>query len=365
VLLADVAATPAAKDRFAREAARRRRWPIHRGRSARLRRARGRPYAVSELIAGSTLRARLRAPGPPRRAAEWAAQAACGLAAAHAAGIVHRDVKPENLVLSRDGRVKVLDFGLARQQPGTSGQHVAAGDHMTAPGVILGTVGYMAPEQVRGRSSTIARTSRAGPVLHELVVASAVPAATPGDHGGDPARRSTPGGGGAGKVLEAVCRGAGGGRRRRRSPPGPVPPASSASRALPEKNPPSASERADLAFALSGLSGESSVRCWHSPARRWPPCRRHGAGAARSCRRCRPARRLPSAAGSACEGAASRRHRASCGHRLRRDPGSRPARRRAAGRLRATVARVWLRQMTGGRGVDRRRRHLPRLPDGG
>ena len=114
-------------------------------------------YAVTELLYGVTLRERLRSGALPwRRAVDWAAQTARGLAAAHDKGIVHRDVKPENLFLVRDGRVKVLDFGLARSNAGGSAdsgalalEHGKTHAH-TQPGRVLGTVGYMSPEQLCG-----------------------------------------------------------------------------------------------------------------------------------------------------------------------------------------------------------------------
>ncbi len=115
----------------------------------------GTAYAVTELLEGETLRERLKAGAlPTRKAAELAIQIAHGLAAAHAKGIVHRDLKPENVFVSKDGRVKILDFGLARQleprAPGDdSGSPTEA--HHTEPGAVLGTVGYMSPEQVRGQ----------------------------------------------------------------------------------------------------------------------------------------------------------------------------------------------------------------------
>jgi len=115
----------------------------------------GTAYAVTELLEGETLRERLKAGAlPTRKAAELAIQIAHGLAAAHAKGIVHRDLKPENVFVSREGRVKILDFGLARQldagAPGDdSGSPTEA--HHTEPGAVLGTVGYMSPEQVRGQ----------------------------------------------------------------------------------------------------------------------------------------------------------------------------------------------------------------------
>jgi TolB-like protein/Tfp pilus assembly protein PilF len=103
------------------------------------------PYVVCELLEGETLRSRLaRAGMEAAQAIELAGQLASGLRAAHDKGIVHRDLKPANLFLSADGRLKILDFGLAKL---TAGRRP---DEQTAPGVLLGTVGYMAPEQVRG-----------------------------------------------------------------------------------------------------------------------------------------------------------------------------------------------------------------------
>jgi Tol biopolymer transport system component len=115
----------------------------------------GAPYIVTELLEGETLRSRLGAGAVPvRKAIDYAVQIVRGLAAAHEKGIVHRDLKPENLFLTRDGRVKILDFGLAKLKQEREGgsqtdlQTVSGG---TQPGVVLGTMGYMAPEQVRGR----------------------------------------------------------------------------------------------------------------------------------------------------------------------------------------------------------------------
>src|SRR5450432_3101344 len=114
----------------------------------------GSPYIVSELLEGETLRSRLAAgPLSSRRATEFALQAARGLAAAHEKGIVHRDLQPENIVITRDGRVKILDFGLAKltQPDGSVLSEAATMASQTGPGVVMGTVGYMSPEQVKGK----------------------------------------------------------------------------------------------------------------------------------------------------------------------------------------------------------------------
>ncbi len=116
----------------------------------------GSPYIVSELLEGETLRERVnRGLLPVRKTVEYAVQIAHGLAAAHDKGIVHRDLKPENVFLAVDGRVKILDFGLAKlteartaDSGATAAPTVAA---HTEPGIVLGTVGYMSPEQVRGQ----------------------------------------------------------------------------------------------------------------------------------------------------------------------------------------------------------------------
>ncbi|MFL6231152.1 MAG: protein kinase domain-containing protein [Pyrinomonadaceae bacterium] len=114
----------------------------------------GSPYVVSELLEGETLRERMSgAPLPLRKSLDYAAQVARGLSAAHARGIVHRDLKPENLFVTRDGRVKILDFGIAKLvEPNDGGARIDAPTRRmdTAPGTVVGTVGYMSPEQVRG-----------------------------------------------------------------------------------------------------------------------------------------------------------------------------------------------------------------------
>jgi hypothetical protein len=113
----------------------------------------GSPYVVSELLEGETLRERLRGGAlPVRKALDYALQIAHGLAAAHEKGIVHRDLKPENLFITKDGRVKILDFGLAKltQIEAASQTALATMTHATEAGMVLGTAGYMSPEQVRG-----------------------------------------------------------------------------------------------------------------------------------------------------------------------------------------------------------------------
>ncbi len=113
-------------------------------------------YIVTELLEGETLRQRLRGGAlPPAKAVDFGVQIAQGLAAAHEKGIIHRDLKPENLFVTKDGRVKVLDFGLARLRPqgllGEDGRSDAPTvDIPTREGLVLGTVGYMSPEQARG-----------------------------------------------------------------------------------------------------------------------------------------------------------------------------------------------------------------------
>ncbi|HEX2836473.1 MAG TPA: protein kinase [Thermoanaerobaculia bacterium] len=108
------------------------------------------PYLVTELLEGETLRARLeRGPLSPRRAVDAALQMAQGLAAAHEKGVVHRDLKPDNVFLTRDGRLKILDFGIAKLTT-KDADGPAFETAATEPGMVMGTVGYMSPEQVRG-----------------------------------------------------------------------------------------------------------------------------------------------------------------------------------------------------------------------
>ena len=132
------------------------------------------PYIVSELLDGETLRARLdTAPLPARKAVDYALQIARGLAAAHDHGIFHRDLKPENIFVTRDGHVKILDFGLAKltmAEPATASLSAPTIDSVSGRGVLLGTLGYMAPEQCRG-AAVDARSDifSFGAVLYEIV----------------------------------------------------------------------------------------------------------------------------------------------------------------------------------------------------
>ncbi len=135
----------------------------------------GSPFLVSELLEGETLRAVLdHGALPQRKAIEYAVQIAQGLAAAHEKGIVHRDLKPENVFVTRDGRIKILDFGLAKlaQKPGAeaAADGITLTSSHTAAGVVMGTASYMAPEQVRGQAVD-ARTDifSFGAILYEML----------------------------------------------------------------------------------------------------------------------------------------------------------------------------------------------------
>jgi eukaryotic-like serine/threonine-protein kinase len=132
----------------------------------------GAPYLVSELLDGDALRERLKSGRLPlSKVIDFARQVAAGLAAAHEKGITHRDIKPENLFVTTDGRLKILDFGLAGQMPAedTAGTRVQS---LTRTGVVMGTPGYMSPEQVRGLP-TDPRTDifSLGVVLYEMLCA--------------------------------------------------------------------------------------------------------------------------------------------------------------------------------------------------
>ena len=116
----------------------------------------GAPYVVSELLEGETLRQRISGtPLAQRRAIDYALQIANGLAAAHEKGIIHRDLKPDNIFITNDGRLKILDFGLAKLTQGDGNQQqtdIPTRRVNTDPGVVMGTVGYMAPEQLKGHA---------------------------------------------------------------------------------------------------------------------------------------------------------------------------------------------------------------------
>jgi len=133
----------------------------------------GSPYVVSELLEGETMRERLRnGPLSSRKAIDYGLQVARGLAAAHEKGIVHRDLKPENLFVTGDGRVKILDFGLAKltRPEAGSGDDAPTVHAVTEPGLIMGTAGYMSPEQVRGQTAD-ARSDifSFGAILYEMI----------------------------------------------------------------------------------------------------------------------------------------------------------------------------------------------------
>ena len=130
-------------------------------------------YIVTELVEGETLRQRIPPQGMPvRKAVELAVQFANGLAAAHDQGVAHRDLKPENIIITKDGRLKILDFGLAKlHRPHTQTETV---DGVTAAetqvGLVMGTAGYMSPEQVRGEPADhLSDIFSFGSILYEML----------------------------------------------------------------------------------------------------------------------------------------------------------------------------------------------------
>jgi serine/threonine protein kinase len=138
---------------------------------------RERPYIAMEFLEGSTLAERMRAARlSPENALKIALPVAAALEAAHSAGIVHRDIKPANIFLTRQGQVKVLDFGLAKIRPGVTALTAAASEDaatvatfVTMPGTVLGTLAYMAPEQFRGDGvDGRADLYSLGVMIHEL-----------------------------------------------------------------------------------------------------------------------------------------------------------------------------------------------------
>src|SRR6266571_3370408 len=138
----------------------------------------GAPYIVSELLEGETLRERMAGSSlPQRKAIDYGMQIAKGLAAAHEKGVVHRDLKPDNIFVLNDGRIKILDFGLAKlfreESFGSDTPELQTVDHPqsgTTPGQVLGTVGYMSPEQVRGQATDHrADIFALGAILYEML----------------------------------------------------------------------------------------------------------------------------------------------------------------------------------------------------
>ena len=132
----------------------------------------GMHFLVSEFLEGETLRDRMKAaPLPQRRVIEYGLQIAKGLAAAHEKGIVHRDLKPENLFVLRDDRIRILDFGLAKQRAmATAADATMISPNQTSAGTVLGTAGYMSPEQVRGEAvDNRSDIFSLGTILYEMI----------------------------------------------------------------------------------------------------------------------------------------------------------------------------------------------------
>jgi serine/threonine protein kinase len=127
------------------------------------------PYLVTEMLEGQTLCEDL--PLPSRKALDYARQIANGLAAAHAKGVTHRDLKPDNVFITKDGRAKILDFGLAKVEA-VARDAEATRTVATTPGMVMGTVGYLSPEQARGNLAD----HRAGMPLHPYGSGSGSPA---------------------------------------------------------------------------------------------------------------------------------------------------------------------------------------------
>jgi eukaryotic-like serine/threonine-protein kinase len=204
----------------------------------------GSPFLVSELLEGETLRSVLdRGALSPRKAIDYGVQIAQGLAAAHEKGIVHRDLKPENVFVTKDARIKILDFGLAKlaQKSTAATSDGATLTSHTGIGVVMGTASYMAPEQVRGEAADPRTDIFAfGAVLYEMV------------SGKRAFRRDTPA-----ETMTAVLK---------EDPPELTDPGRSVSPALDrivrrclEKDPEQRFQSAkDLSFALSALSGSDS-----------------------------------------------------------------------------------------------------------
>ena len=218
----------------------------------------GAPYLVSELLEGETLRQQLeRGPLPVRKAIDYGVQIAHGLAAAHDKGIVHRDLKPENLFVTKDGRIKILDFGLAKLMQSRADRDGSepTQTHGTDPGVVMGTVGYMAPEQVRGKTvGHRADIFAFGAILYEMLVGKrAFQRSTSADTMSAILNEDPPG---ISQIAQTI-------------PPGLQRIVHRCLEKSPEQRFQSAS---DLAFALEALSesGISSGVAIAAPVRRWP-----------------------------------------------------------------------------------------------
>ena len=218
----------------------------------------GSPFLVSELLEGENLRTVLDGGAlPQRKTIEYGVQIAHGLAAAHDKGIVHRDLKPENIFVTRDGRIKILDFGLAKLAQHAGSDEATLTGPNTAVGMVMGTASYMAPEQVRGQAADPRTDIFAfGAVLYEML--SGVRAF----------RRNT-----AAETMTAVLKD---------DPPELSDPAHVVSPALDrivrrclEKSPEQRFQSArDLSFSLSALSGtEASMSARAMAARRQLPVR--------------------------------------------------------------------------------------------
>ncbi len=229
----------------------------------------GSPFLVSELLEGESLRTLLdRGPLPQRKTIEYGVQIAHGLAAAHEKGIVHRDLKPENIFVTKDGRIKILDFGLAKlaQKTGSESDGLTLTGSNTVAGVVMGTAGYMAPEQIRGEPADPRTDIFAfGAVLYEML------------SGERAFRRDT-----AAETMTAVLK---------EDPPEISDPSRQLSPALDritrrclEKSPEQRFQSArDLSFALSSLSGtdaSGAARATTAPLRRIPLARSIVAGLA-------------------------------------------------------------------------------------
>jgi eukaryotic-like serine/threonine-protein kinase len=217
------------------------------------------PFLVSEFLEGQTLREKLESGDLPlRRAIEYALSIANGLAAAHEKGIVHRDLKPENVFVTRDDRVKVLDFGLAKLVRPEERQPTAVTltSPTTLPGMVMGTVGYMSPEQVKGEPSDARGDIFSfGAVLYEMLTRKRA------------FKRET-----SAETMTAIL--------REEPPelhdtgwPGPLPLQRIVVRCLEKNIERRFQSASDLAFAIESLSGTSAIRSVDLPKERrtWLP----------------------------------------------------------------------------------------------